>query len=66
VEISRDPVSGEVHALRGPAFAGVQFHPESVLSQHGVQLLRDILGGCIPTGSSCASGDPKTGSRSRP
>jgi phenazine biosynthesis protein phzE len=43
VEVSRDPLSGEVHALRGAAFAGVQFHPESVLSQHGVHLLRELV-----------------------
>lgn len=33
VEISRDSETGEVHALRGPGFASVQFHPESVLTQ---------------------------------
>jgi phenazine biosynthesis protein phzE len=43
VEVSRDPVSGEVRALRGPTFAGVQFHPESVLSEHGVDLLRELV-----------------------
>ncbi|MBT2479104.1 anthranilate synthase family protein [Streptomyces sp. ISL-94] len=45
VEISRDPSSGEVHALRSPAagFAGVQFHPESVLTLRGADLLRDLL-----------------------
>src|SRR4051794_3528533 len=34
VEISRAG-NGEVHALRGPGFAGVQFHPESVLTLNG-------------------------------
>ncbi|RDG36167.1 anthranilate synthase family protein, partial [Streptomyces corynorhini] len=29
VEVSRDGADGEVHALRGPGFASVQFHPES-------------------------------------
>ncbi len=43
VELSRDPGSGEVHALRGPTFAGVQFHPESVLTEHGVDLLRELV-----------------------
>jgi phenazine biosynthesis protein phzE len=43
VEVSRDPGSGEVHALRGATFAGVQFHPESVLTQHGVDLLRTLI-----------------------
>jgi phenazine biosynthesis protein phzE len=43
IEISRDPVTREVHAMRGRGFASVQFHPESVLTEHGVDLLRDLL-----------------------
>ncbi|MGR6320831.1 anthranilate synthase family protein [Micromonospora soli] len=44
VELSRDPVDGAVHALRGSGFAGVQFHPESVLSRDGLAVLADLLG----------------------
>ncbi|MFI2714242.1 chorismate-binding protein [Micromonospora sp. NPDC018662] len=44
VEVSRDPVDGAVHALRGAGFAGVQFHPESVLSRDGTVVLADLLG----------------------
>lgn len=53
VEVSRDAASGEVHALRGPgraggapknAVAGVQFHPESVLSLRGADVVRELLG----------------------
>ncbi|GIF12120.1 anthranilate synthase family protein [Actinoplanes teichomyceticus] len=43
VEIARDPLDGTVHALRGRAFAGVQFHPESVLSRDGIDVLRELL-----------------------
>ncbi|MEU1806119.1 anthranilate synthase family protein [Streptomyces sp. NPDC019937] len=43
VELSRDAVNGEVHALRGPGFAGVQFHPESVLSRNGAVLVAELL-----------------------
>ncbi|GAA4245875.1 anthranilate synthase family protein [Dactylosporangium darangshiense] len=43
VEVSRDPANGDVHALRGRTFASLQFHPESVLSQHGIDLLRTLL-----------------------
>ncbi|WP_432107592.1 anthranilate synthase family protein [Streptomyces sp. AA1529] len=43
VELSRDPVGGEVHALRGPGFAGVQFHPESVLTLDGAAVTARLL-----------------------
>ncbi len=49
VEVSRDSQTGEVHALRGPGFASLQFHPESVLTQNGVRIVgtatRKVLGG---------------------
>jgi phenazine biosynthesis protein phzE len=48
VELSRDPSNGDVHALRGPTFAGVQFHPESVLSYDGIDLLRGMLTTLLP------------------
>ncbi|MGW5669621.1 chorismate-binding protein [Micromonospora sp. NPDC003776] len=44
VQLSRDPADGAVHALRGAGFAGVQFHPESVLSRDGLVVLADLLG----------------------
>jgi phenazine biosynthesis protein phzE len=43
VEIARDPGDGTVHALRGPGFAGVQFHAESVLSRDGLAVLAELL-----------------------
>ncbi|WP_255950991.1 anthranilate synthase family protein [Streptomyces odontomachi] len=43
VQVSRDAATGEVHALRGPGFAGVQFHPESVLSLRGADVVRELL-----------------------
>jgi 2-amino-4-deoxychorismate synthase len=42
VEVSRAG-NGEVHALRGPGFAGVQFHPESVLTLNGARVLRELI-----------------------
>ncbi|WP_329130902.1 anthranilate synthase family protein [Streptomyces sp. NBC_01476] len=43
VELSRDPVTGDIHAMRAPGFAGVQFHPESVLTLNGPALLASLL-----------------------
>ncbi|UED88213.1 anthranilate synthase family protein [Streptomyces profundus] len=43
VEVSRDPTTGEVHALRGGGFASVQFHAESVLTRNGARLLGRLL-----------------------
>ncbi|MFC5723612.1 anthranilate synthase family protein [Streptomyces gamaensis] len=43
VEISRDPLTREVHALRGPHFASMQFHAESVLTQDGPRITGTLL-----------------------
>ncbi|MHA5048514.1 anthranilate synthase family protein [Streptomyces sp. SD15] len=48
VEVSRSD-SGEVHALRGPGFAGVQFHPESVLTLNGTAVVRELIGQLVGT-----------------
>jgi phenazine biosynthesis protein phzE len=46
-EIARDRHDGTVHALRGRSFAGVQFHPESVLSRDGMAVLSGLLPGLL-------------------
>ncbi|MFG2677891.1 anthranilate synthase family protein [Streptomyces sp. NPDC048392] len=43
IEVSRS-AGGEVHALRGPGFGGVQFHPESVLTLNGAAIVRELTG----------------------
>ncbi|WP_377272027.1 anthranilate synthase family protein [Peterkaempfera sp. SMS 1(5)a] len=43
IQLSRDPLTHDVHALRGPGFAGVQFHPESVLTRDGHSIVADLL-----------------------
>ncbi|WP_075735719.1 anthranilate synthase family protein [Streptomyces acidiscabies] len=43
VEVSKAE-NGEVHAVRGAGFAGVQFHPESVLTINGAEIVRELMG----------------------
>ncbi|MFE7812420.1 anthranilate synthase family protein [Streptomyces sp. NPDC057433] len=43
VEVSR-AADGEVHALRGPRFASLQFHPESVLTLNGAAIVAELMG----------------------
>ncbi|MDG4799900.1 chorismate-binding protein [Micromonospora sp. WMMD980] len=61
VEVSRDPADGAVHALRGAGFAGVQFHPESVLSRDGTAVLADLLGHLLDRPALNAHGAPDRG-----
>ncbi|WP_093784791.1 anthranilate synthase family protein [Actinacidiphila guanduensis] len=52
IALSRDPASGDIHALRGGHFAGVQFHPESVLTLNGAALVAELLSGVTaPSGA---------------
>ncbi|MCK5374527.1 MAG: chorismate-binding protein [Alphaproteobacteria bacterium] len=43
LEISFDEESGDIHALRGENFAGVQFHPESILTNNGIRIMQDMM-----------------------
>lgn len=43
VEVCRDHVTGEVHALRGNGFASVQFHPASVMTRNGLAVLDRLI-----------------------
>ncbi|WP_329015576.1 chorismate-binding protein [Streptomyces sp. NBC_00690] len=54
VRVSRDAVNGEVHALRGPGFASMQFHPESVLTQGGPRIVGAALADVLASASSMA------------
>ncbi|WP_326686778.1 MULTISPECIES: anthranilate synthase family protein [unclassified Streptomyces] len=42
VLVSRDPEAGDIHGLRGPGFSSAQFHPESVLTSNGIDLVADL------------------------
>ncbi len=43
VTVEADPVSGDIHVLTGPHYKGIQFHAESILTQHGYDLVHAIL-----------------------
>ncbi len=43
VAVDADPTTGDVHALRGSHYAGVQFHTESILTENGFVLLEELV-----------------------
>ena len=43
VSVATDPATGDIHLLRGPHYRGVQFHAESILTEDGYVLLRDLI-----------------------
>jgi 2-amino-4-deoxychorismate synthase len=38
-----DPGTGDVHLIRGPHFRGIQFHAESILTEHGSRLVHGLV-----------------------
>jgi len=49
VRVEHDEGTGDVHLVAGPHYRGIQFHAESILTEHGYEVLRelvlDLLGG---------------------
>ncbi len=43
VEIEADIQTGDIHLVRGPHYRGIQFHAESILTEHGYDLLHEIV-----------------------
>ncbi|HJR38514.1 MAG TPA: anthranilate synthase family protein [Nocardioidaceae bacterium] len=43
VRASADPVTGDIHMVTGPHYRGVQFHAESILTEHGYDLIHDLV-----------------------
>ncbi len=43
VSVELDEESGDVHLVAGPHYRGIQFHAESVLTQNGFRILRDLV-----------------------
>jgi phenazine biosynthesis protein phzE len=43
VSVEADPESGDIHVVVGPTFRGIQFHAESILTQNGFGILRELV-----------------------
>ena len=43
VEVEADVQTGDIHLVRGPHYRGIQFHAESILTEHGYDLLHEIV-----------------------
>jgi 2-amino-4-deoxychorismate synthase len=43
VTVAADSVTGDIHQVSGPHFRGVQFHAESILTENGFTLLRELV-----------------------
>jgi 2-amino-4-deoxychorismate synthase len=43
VGVERDPDSGDVHLVSGPHYRGIQFHAESILTENGYGVIRDLV-----------------------
>ena len=60
-DIAADPASGDVYALRGPGYASVQGHLESILSRDGLVTLERLIGFALPTASARLAPDDLAG-----
>ena len=43
VRVDADPDTGDIHVLTGPHYRGIQFHAESILTEHGYDLVHDLV-----------------------
>ncbi|RHW26031.1 phenazine-specific anthranilate synthase component I [Nocardioides immobilis] len=43
VSVEADPATGDVNALAGPHYRGVQFHAESILTERGWDIVHDLV-----------------------
>jgi phenazine biosynthesis protein phzE len=43
VTVQADPETADVHLVEGPHFRGIQFHAESILTEHGYDLLHALV-----------------------
>jgi phenazine biosynthesis protein phzE len=43
VSVDYDGDSGDVHVIQGETYRGVQFHAESILTEHGFDVIRELM-----------------------
>ncbi|GAA4706445.1 anthranilate synthase family protein [Nocardioides conyzicola] len=43
VVVEADVQTGDIHLVRGPHYRGIQFHAESILTEHGFDLLHTLV-----------------------
>jgi len=48
-QVAADPATGDVYALRGPGYASVQGHLESILSRDGLETLERLVSHALTT-----------------
>lgn len=63
-EIAADAVSGDVYALRGPGFASIQGHLESILSRDGMATLERLVAAAL-AGAGTSAQEAVSGSSGR-
>jgi 2-amino-4-deoxychorismate synthase len=56
VEVETDAETGDIHLLRGPHYRGIQFHAESILTEHGFDLLHTLVRDLLVPESDIAAG----------
>ncbi len=47
VRVEADAETGDIHLLAGPHYRGIQFHAESILTEHGLDLLHSLVRGLL-------------------
>ena len=51
VAVETDPETGDIHLVSGPHYRGIQFHAESILTEHGYDLIHDLVRDLLATPS---------------
>jgi phenazine biosynthesis protein phzE len=47
VSVAAEEGTGDIHLVQGPHYRGIQFHAESILTEHGYDLLHDLVVGLL-------------------